>query len=492
MHPRRLSPFASVLLILSVGLLAAACKRTESPKMSTDPKDWQAPQQATEPLQTLDIVSVGLLTEKLRQTGVWDAVKAAQGKNVISDAPENNEANAERRLQISDQRDAAGLELCLKPFVEAWPIPSVEIDRIYNTPDVLMKAQKDDEIEHMRPKAGLHWHSNVKVGHIFNDNPDDAMELAFQFFDHNPDAPALLLYIRTGYTQSGPRKYNDSTETVACIIVARRERVEWLRRFAPYVKGEPDPGTSPWFEGWASNPPFPFVPSKFVPRPWEIRQLQKLDALPTLGLLHRPVTVTLMLDKDGKPTFDPALKAAKPTQEQAAAAFMQGWQQLQQRLSAANAGTPPAAPAHWLYDFGDAGKGRAILPISMAMMRPEAASIALPQLEVTDPAQAINTFNVLGDTRSASPMVQWALAAFATAQATAKAGKDVDAAKDAKDTKAAAASMSGKAAAPVITLNLRNPDQITITAITPDLSAANRQKLANPGAALNLPLRPFN
>jgi hypothetical protein len=72
------------------------------------------------------------------------------------------------------------------------------------------------------------------------------------FFDQNPQVPALLLFVADGdMTRSmtggmsrescwgeGPRRIDSMTEAMVVLVLARRDRVDALRPFAPHATGD--------------------------------------------------------------------------------------------------------------------------------------------------------------------------------------------------------------------------------------------------------------
>ena len=65
---------------------------------------------------------------------------------------------------------------------------------------------------------------------------------------------------------------------------------------------------------WNKPQAKPFVPTKWIPKPWRTGQLRQIDALPVLGYLHRPVRVSYLL-----PNGQPMRRIERE------AAFLAGW-----------------------------------------------------------------------------------------------------------------------------------------------------------------------
>ncbi len=410
---------------------------------------WEAPS-ATVPVDRLEVIGVGLIAEKLRMRDAWIRVKASDGQKAVSDDPKLYDNTMDGKRIVFTQREHAALEWALRAVVEGWTIPNIRISPHISDLAAAEWLQQNDWVDGLLRFAGLHWHRTKKYDHVFNDVPDEALERAFQVFDTHPDCPAVLLYVsHRGNQDMGPRKPTDPTEAIAVLVLARRERVEWLRNFAPYTRGHAN--GYPEFTEWRRTPPKPFTPSACIPKPWTQEQFAQLDKLPTIAIVHRPVTVRYR-NADGAPMAEPERHAA----------FAAGWAKALEALPKGADGKlhPRAVPARVLFDYGDAAGARAIVPVTVNLLH--SSDPAALRLDVLDPKFGFNTFNILGETRMASPLLQWTLGSIAT-----WTEKDVS-----------------------VTLTLRNPDQATITVITPDNQPANLGRAHPGGSPIDFPLRP--
>lgn len=380
---------------------------------------------ATSPkLDTLEIVSVGLSLDVYRQGQTWVQMQNQDARqssslhvgSILPTDPTKYPTTADTKDMAYVQRKADALELALKDFREAWPIPTITITRGYNpkaehlrTSPESVQAMLREMVNKTRQPAGLHWHEihQLADGEICSDTPEDVIEDIFRTFEANPDMPAMLVYVVDGINMAGalgsrgvlpvgagdgPRKPGSLTDAMVALVVARPERVNWLREYARYTKPNPNP-ISPRFAGWARVPPSPmnFQPSPFIPLPWNKRAFEQWDAMKTLAILHRPVTVSL---------DNPAKPGTRLKNEALGTALAEGWKKAIEGI------TPP--PARLFYDGGQ----RPVTP-PLAELMP-ALKIAGSPLDLLESKESYDLTQRLGDTGAASPFVGIALAAMAT------------------------------------------------------------------------------
>lgn len=308
----------------------------------------------------------------------------------------------------------------------------------------------------------MHHHRIASLGSIFLNEPEEVLERAFQFFDQNPEVPALLLFMADGditramtgdmsrrpFWEEGPRRIDSMTEAMVVLVLARRDRVDALRPFAPHATGDRNAQfhterdrqlNAARAAARAAGTPEPqqlvFKPSRYLPTPWTEEQLSQFDSLATIAVVHRPVRVSYRKDKQGKPTFDSAHQASLMHEQEQQAVFKTG-------LDAALRDIPGGKPARVFYDTGGPVAGRHLVPLSLA------AYHSLPGLDLFKPDQGYDLHARLGNTGAASPFVQWALAAIA-----AQHQKNAS-----------------------LTVNLRRNDEATITVVTPSLDSSNPKK----------------
>ena len=344
---------------------------------------------------TLDVIGVGLSVEMFRQGDVWHELKRADTFSANAMPPKNStrwrHANGPGVL---GKRQADTLELALKTMVEAWPIPSVTIVST-TANDWLRRIDTEEELREMdsrfinstRMPAGLHWTQIKQLDVIYSDTPEDVIEAIFRTFERHPDMPALLVYaLGPDGKYDAPRTASTPLATYAAMVVARRERVEWLRPWAPYTEVNVDEWW-PQFNGWQATPPKPFKPTPFFPTPWTRAHFKQWDALPTLAKLHRPV-VARFTDEQGTPLKRQAQHEA----------LVEGWKQ--------------AAGETYInsvfLDTGKAGTGIATLSPVLRELKGNP--------DLLDPKEGIDLYARLGETGAASPFVQLVLATMAAAE----------------------------------------------------------------------------
>jgi hypothetical protein len=391
-------------------------------------------------LTTLDVLGVGLSVEMFHQSGVWLAMQKNPNGSILPADLSAYPSEEAAKASATEERAAAALASGASHFLTHWPIPSLAVWphwRNHDLPesDPGKKTSRDDfkhRVNRLRTPANMLAHQVVSFDALFHDHPEDVLELAFQFFEGNPGAPALLLLVsdgdqtramtgdmrRVSYWGDGPRKVGSMTESFVALILARRNSVDtYLRPFAGsrethlYKAGPAKPG---------------FKPSKYLPEAWTAEQIDQFDALPTIAVLHRPIRVSYRQDKDGKPTFDPPEKVKLMSPKKREASFKEGFDTALQEI-------PGGHPARVFYDAGGPSNGRHVVPLAFAV------NASLPDFDLFNPEEGVDIPIRIGDTGAASPFVQWALASMASYQK-----------QDAS-----------------ITVNLRQSEEATITVVTP-------------------------
>lgn len=394
----------------------------EASSMSTSPL-YSAPTTSPQ-LDTLDIVSLGLSLDVYRQGQAWVQMRQQDARepnslhvgSILPTDPKKYPVTADTKNMAWDQRMQDALELGLKDFREAWPIPTITIVRGWNRNATNLRFPHVEEIQkglarmvnNLRPEAGLHWHEidQLPNGEICSDTPEDVIEDIFRTFEANPDMPAMLVYVVDGYNAAyklstkdqaligignGPREHGELTDAMVALVVARPERVNWLRGFVKYTKAPTGRSIYPGFTFWDREPPMPFRPSPFIPTPWTALGFKQWDAMKTLAVLHRPVTVSL---------DNPAKPGTRLKNEALGTALAEGWKKAIEGI------TPP--PARLFYDGGQ----RPVTP-PLAELMP-ALKIAGSPLDLLESKESYDLTQRLGDTGAASPFVGIALAAMAT------------------------------------------------------------------------------
>ncbi|AVJ28922.1 type VI lipase adapter Tla3 domain-containing protein [Achromobacter spanius] len=413
-------PETAPLAAMACPLPSAEAHRTAAVLPNTSSASKGAPMLQPR-LETLDIVRVGLSLDVYRQGQAWAQLRKQNANQpnalLVGSAlpmdPRDYPVSGSRQDLAWGQRKSNALELALKSFPERWPLPTVVVVRDYNPkmdrPRVLPKdmevaLRKMATAE--RGDAGLHWHTMRQLdnGVICNSNPEAVIESIFLMFERNPDMPALLVYALDSFNlraalssedlplndiaPPGERTPQTPIDAVVALVVARPERLAWLREFAKYTKAKPD-SIDPAFIGWERSPRQAFKPTTFFPTPITQRGFEQWDRLKVLARLHRPVTVSLHAKDDA----DVLLKNQERDQ-----AIASGWDQA----IAALGSTPTRA-------FFDTGK----LSGGIAQLAPALQRVQHP-LDLLDSTQSYDLSQRVGDTGAASPFVGLALATMAS------------------------------------------------------------------------------
>ncbi|WP_224006220.1 type VI lipase adapter Tla3 domain-containing protein [Paraburkholderia tropica] len=375
-------------------------------------------------LDTLSVVSIGLSLDVYRQGQVWTLLlqqdrrepNSLHVSSILPTDPEKYPVTTDTKNNAYDQRKLDALELALKDFREAWPIPTVTVVRGWNpkAPNLRMPPAETTEtslhnmVTNLRPAAGLHWHeiNQLKNGVICNDTPESVVEMIFRTFEAAPDLPAILIYVVDGYNMAamlsttdqriigvgnGPRQPGELTDSIVALVVARPERVNWLRNFVKYTKAPPGRSIYPGFTGWEQQPRMAFHPSPFVPEPWTELGFKQWDAMKTLAILHRPVVV---------PLSESSKAGARLKNDALTSALSDGWTTAIENI------TP--TPSRVFYDGGQTPVRPPLSDLIPALM---AAGSPLDLLESNE---SYDLTQRLGDTGAASPFVAIALATMAT------------------------------------------------------------------------------
>lgn len=273
----------------------------------------------------------------------------------------------------------------------------------------MTQTMLESMVNDLRPQAGLHWHRilNLPNGIACDDQPEFVIESIFQLFERSPDLPAVLIYADDGFNMAfalaskdkktwpigqgnGPRLPGELTDSMVALVVGRRERINWLHFYAKYTKANSNP-IDPEFTGWERPAPQTFVPTPFIPQPFTKRALEQWDALKTLAVLHRPVTVSL---------DNPAKPGVRLKNEALTTVLADAWKK-------ATEGVTPA-PVRVFYDGGQT-------PVTppLAELTP-ALKAAGSTVDLLESKESYDLTQRLGDTGAASPFVGIALATMAS------------------------------------------------------------------------------
>lgn len=392
---------------------------------------------------TLDIIGVGLSVESLYQDRLIDALKKNPDGLIFppSALPPHPSSRKDKELAVM-RRGANAVISTLENFVHQWPIPTVTVGA--SRADVGNHALSAVEnVSTFLQFANLPHRKSVSAGLQFSNTPEGVMDRVFSFFEITPDLPALLILAsdgditrefigddsRNAHWGGGARRYDCMVESMAALLVARRDRVDAMRPFAvPAAQREAGARVVAGFK-----------PGKFVAEPWSVEQIRHFDSLPTLAILHRPIRIGFCRDSEGKIAYSAGDNGVAMKTPERQATFKEAFDDALKLI-------PGGKPARIFYDAGRTDPSSHLVSLSLA------ANASLPEIDLHRSPDGIDICRRIGDTGATSPFVQWALAALES-------------------------SMSRSAS---MTLNLRQRDEATITAILP---APPRKEKAPPAKA---------
>ncbi|MFC3377991.1 DUF2875 family protein [Rugamonas sp. CCM 8940] len=196
----------------------------------------------------LEVIAMGVTLDKYRQGKLWDALQ--QGSPYVTireDDPNKYPWSANDKDGLGGKRvdDALRNSFAFTPMY--WGVPSF----FATSPDPKWSnPSPDDPITGVVGGANLGFHLFVVAPWMLAERPDRLIEEIFSFFDTHPDVPYVLLTAEDSLgtrdmalPQDTPRKLRDGyyvtemPDASAVFVLARRERVEPLRKF---VWDDPD------------------------------------------------------------------------------------------------------------------------------------------------------------------------------------------------------------------------------------------------------------
>lgn len=383
-------------------------------------------------LETLELFGVGISVEMFRQEKLWSAMQESGDKSILPTEPRAYPASLQDREDARRQGAAKAIESAIKSFADNWPIPVVSIWPQLHAEQAGQSAQAFENWgDDLLAQAGLFQHKVVSVGTFFHDTPEEILERAFQFFQGHADVPALLLLVSDGdmlrkltgdinrqsHWESSKRKFDSMAETTVALLLGKRDRIDALRPFMPAPETRLHA---------AGSTPTNFVSSKFIPAPWTYSQFQMVDALPTIAQIHRPVRVSYRKLKTDAAASPNARASDRMYAQERETVFKTSLQNLLQSDSG-------LTPARIFYDTGGPAYGAHIVPLA------QATGSLLPDFDLFKADEGYDISTRIGNTGAASPLVQWALAAMASAK-----GRNVS-----------------------VAVNLRRDEEATLTLISP-------------------------
>ncbi|WP_083287263.1 MULTISPECIES: DUF2875 family protein [unclassified Janthinobacterium] len=496
-----------VVVILFFGLLWLSALSKSQAREIASQLQAQQPKKPMEPEQeyVLEVIGLGVTLDKYRQGKLWEALQKGSAYTSI------REQDPKKYPWTGDDKDGEGgsraydaLENGVNFTPLYWGLPS-----FYAGTPILDPAAQPSLTEPMAGlvagagTSGMAWHLFSIASWKLDEHPDQLLIDVFDFFDRHPDVPYIVLHSEDSVgTRDGNRKPGtarklvngyfipDMPDATAVFILARRERVDFLRQAiwddpgnkfvqeqfrAMYYQlmeslAKPDkelgaefppiprqPTVAEWLGAaasfaqrpdirgvglhtfdklnpWENRPPRDWKPTPWFPIPWNREQMETFDRLPSFGFVHRPVFVKFA-DEEGKP-----VTRCDARQN----IFNAGWRQALQTLPEAERGKGPARIV--------AGTGnQPEQSLMLESMLHDYAAQGGPEIDSSKSAQFINTDLRLGNTGAATWFMQMAIGVMGSY----------------RDGGASAA------------INLRDSNEASIIFITPPSDAKRQQQDAN-------------
>lgn len=496
-----------VVVILFFGLLWLSALSKSQAREIASQLQAQQPKTPMQPEQeyVLEVIGLGVTLDKYRQGKLWEALQKGSAYTSI------REQDPKKYPWTGDDKDGEGgsraydaLENGVNFTPLYWGLPS-----FYAGTPILDPAAQPSLTEPMAGlvagagTSGMAWHLFSIASWKLDEHPDQLLIDVFDFFDRHPDVPYIVLHSEDSVgTRDGNRKPGtarklvngyfipDMPDATAVFILARRERVDFLRpaiwddpgnKFvqeqfrAMYYQlmeslARPDkelgaefppiprqPTVAEWLAAaaafaqrpdirgvglhtfdklnpWENRPPRDWKPTPWFPIPWNREQMETFDRLPSFGFVHRPVFVKFA-DEEGKPVT---------RRDARQKIFNAGWQQALQTLPEAERGKGPSRIV--------AGTGnQPEQSLMLESMLHDYAAQGGPEIDSSKSAQFINTDLRLGNTGAATWFMQMAIGVMGSY----------------RDGGASAA------------INLRDSNEASIIFITPPSGAKRQQQDAN-------------
>ncbi|WP_219133110.1 DUF2875 family protein [Janthinobacterium sp. UMAB-60] len=502
-------PLLVLFLVLFVRWISVSVQASEresaSKKRSAQMQKKSVDDTTARDEYVLEVIGIGVTFDRYRQAKLWDALQKGSAFTSIREQDKSKYAwSALDKNGVSGGRAYDAMENGINFTPLYWGVPS-----FYAGPPIRDSKQQPEAGVPMAGliagagTSGMAWHLFSIAPWSLAEHPDKLLLNVFDFFDTHPDVPYVVLMAddsagtRDGIRAKGDTKMlrdgyyiPDMPDTTVAFVLARRERIEFLRssvwedpgnKFvqeqfrAMYYQlmeslAKPDkelgadfppiprqPTVAEWLSAaaafaqrpdirgvglhtfdklnlWENRPPRDWKPTPWFPIPWNREQMETFDRLPSFGFVHRPVFVKFT-DEDGKPVT---------RRDARQHIFNAGWRQALQTLPEAERGKGPARIV--------AGTGNQ--PEQLLMLESllhDYAAQGGPEIDSGKSAQFINTDFRLGNTGAATWFMQMAIGVMGSY----------------RDGGASAA------------INLRDSNEASIIFITPPSDAKRRQQDAN-------------
>lgn len=381
----------------------------------------------------LEVLLLGMSVDKLRQHNLWQAVQALDPFTMIrSSKPDDYPWSSDEKSSNEGKRLQDALEHGVAWAPSHWAIPSFMASGPVTKPRLIKDGKVIVTVGiGSWQTAGLHWTMFSPTGRRFSENTESLLADVFNFFETNPDVPFVLVFANEGDGSrdggepvKNPKRVKDGhyvphyTDTDVCLILARRDRAEWLRRFAVeddamekaflgrYIQADNAKSAATesdeWLailRDWAATEPWKkspkaakmaeFKPTPWFAQPWTSTQFIWWDRLPLLGYVHRPQFVSFKTP-EGKPM--------RP--EERARAFNAAWKSALETLP------DQAKPERVFYATGPDSARVTLLSGAMREIGPER--------ELFNNKETIDFDKKMGDTGAATFFAQIGLGVIAS------------------------------------------------------------------------------
>ncbi|WP_158412953.1 type VI lipase adapter Tla3 domain-containing protein [Holophaga foetida] len=343
----------------------------------------------------LEVLSLGLAAEHLRQSEIWEAIRGEETASVLPEDPDLYPIRVEAKERDAMEREAEILQAALGWMTDEWSIPTFIAGPPLSNPKMasLLESNLADAVT----QAGLPGKPLNIVECFHDETPDQVMEALFEFFENNAEVPAVLLLAEDGLVlrdclraegaqtllQEGSRSPQDVVWSMVALVLGRRDRLDPMRRLVPQ-EAAPDSVFKPfWEKEQPRRSAKSFEPTSWVPQVWSKRLLDSFSKMPVMGHLHRPQFVT----------YETIGEASR------AKAFQEKWNELMD--GRAN----EEDLAHLFFDYGAPEQGRRLTPLSRSLGDFD------PDWDACD--QGVNLHRSLGDAGSNGAFLGLALAVIA-------------------------------------------------------------------------------
>lgn len=195
----------------------------------------------------LEVIGMGVTLDKYRQGKLWEALQRGNAHASIREQDKEKYPWDEmERAGISGGRSGDTLENGAKylPMYFGMPVFNAE-PPIYNSRMLDRPDSPAIGLAGGYSSSGLHWHLFAAGPRRLSEHPDRILEDVFAFFNANPDVPYIVLNSVDNIPTRDLYRPDDAPSLVknghyipempdasALFVLARRERIDAVRRFA--------------------------------------------------------------------------------------------------------------------------------------------------------------------------------------------------------------------------------------------------------------------